>query len=38
MELAGIPRSTYYDLVKKMNRPDQDADLKAEIKAIYEEI
>ena len=37
MELAGIPRSTYYDLVKKMNRPDQDADLKAEIKAIYEE-
>ncbi|EJR98018.1 hypothetical protein IKG_02599, partial [Bacillus cereus VD200] len=21
MELAGIPRSTYYDLVKKMNRP-----------------
>ncbi|CKE88676.1 transposase [Bacillus cereus H3081.97] len=37
VELAGIPRSTYYDLVKKMNRPDQDADLKAEIKAIYEE-
>ncbi len=37
MELAIIPRSTYYDLVKKMNRPDVDADLKAEIKAIYEE-
>ena len=37
MELATIPRSTYYDLVKKMNRPDVDADLKAEIKAIYEE-
>ncbi|MED3352928.1 IS3 family transposase, partial [Bacillus thuringiensis] len=37
VELATIPRSTYYDLVKKMNRPDVDADLKAEIKAIYEE-
>ena len=37
VELANIPRSTYYDLVKKMNRPDVDADLKAEIKAIYEE-
>ncbi|HDR8527810.1 IS3 family transposase [Bacillus thuringiensis] len=37
VELATIPRSTYYDLVKKMNRPDLDADLKAEIKAIYEE-
>lgn len=32
-----IPRSTYYNLVKKMNRPDLDIDLKAEIKAIYEE-
>lgn len=37
VELAGIPRSTYYDLVKRMNRPDSDAELKAEIKAIYEE-
>lgn len=37
VELANIPRSTYYDLVKKMNRPDLNADLKAEIKAIYEE-
>jgi len=37
VQLAGIPRSTYYDLVKRMNRPDPDADLKAEIKAIYEE-
>lgn len=37
MKLATIPRSTYYDLVKKMNRPDVNADLKAEIKAIYEE-
>lgn len=34
---AGIPRSTYYDLVKKMNRPDQDAELKVEIQAIYHE-
>ncbi|PGZ43933.1 IS3 family transposase [Bacillus anthracis] len=37
VKLATIPRSTYYDLVMKMNRPDVDADLKAEIKAIYEE-
>lgn len=36
-QLAGIPRSTYYNLVKRMNRPDPDADLKAEIKEIYEE-
>ena len=34
---ANIPRSTYYDLVKKMNRTDPDADLKAEIQAIYNE-
>ncbi|WP_213530711.1 IS3 family transposase [Paenibacillus sp. J45TS6] len=34
---AAIPRSTYYDVVKKLDRPDPDADLKAEIKAIYEE-
>ncbi len=37
VKLASIPRSTYYDLVKRMNQPDPDADLKAEIKAIYEE-
>jgi putative transposase len=37
VNLAGIPRSTYYDLVKKMNQPDPDADLKVEIKVIYEE-
>lgn len=36
-QLAGIPRSTYYNLVKRLNRPDPDADLKAEIKEIYEE-
>ncbi|MFY0521610.1 IS3 family transposase, partial [Lysinibacillus sp. UGB7] len=34
---AQIPRSTYYDLIKKMNRPDPDVNLKTEIKAIYEE-
>ncbi|MBS4223207.1 IS3 family transposase [Lederbergia citrea] len=37
VKLAGIPRSTYYDLVKRMNKPDPDADLNVEIKAIYEE-
>lgn len=37
VKLAGIPRSTYYDLVKRMNQPDPDSDLKVEIKAIYEE-
>ncbi|MCR8646035.1 IS3 family transposase, partial [Paenibacillus sp. N1-5-1-14] len=35
--LAKIPRSTYYDLVKRMNRPDPNADLKSEIQAIYTE-
>ena len=34
---AQIPRSTYYDIVKKMNRSDPDADLKAEIQVIYDE-
>jgi len=34
---AQIPRSTYYDLVKKLNRPDPDTDLKAEIQSIYNE-
>lgn len=37
VKLADIPRSTYYDVVKKMDRPDSDVELKAEIKAIYEE-
>lgn len=37
MSFAAVPRSTYYDVVKKLNRPDPYADLKAEIKAIYEE-
>lgn len=34
---AEIKRSTYYNLVKKMNRPDRDADLKADIQGIYDE-
>ena len=37
MAFVQIPRSTYYDLIKKMNRPDPDVNLKTEIKAIYEE-
>lgn len=37
MAYAGIPRSTFYDIVKKMDFPDPDVDLKAEIKGIYEE-
>lgn len=32
-----IPRSTFYDIAKKLDLPDPDADLKAEIKAIYHE-
>ena len=35
--LAQMPRSTYYDLAKKMNRPDPDSKLKVEIQAIYSE-
>jgi putative transposase len=37
VRLADIPRSTYYDLIKRMDRPDPNSDLKAELKAIYEE-
>lgn len=37
MAFARIKRSTYYDLVKKMNRPDPDAELKAIIQAVYNE-
>ncbi len=37
IQSAGIPKSTYYNLVKRMNRPDPDANLKEEITAIYEE-
>ena len=34
---AEIKRSTYYDIMKKMNRPDPNADLKVEIQSIYNE-
>lgn len=37
VKLAGIPRSTYYYLIKRMNCPDLDKALKIEIKAIYDE-
>ena len=37
VKLAGIPRSTYYELVKRMNQPDPDAEFKRVIKAIYDE-
>ncbi|MDQ0188195.1 transposase InsO family protein, partial [Cytobacillus kochii] len=37
MAFAKIPRSTYYDLIKKSNRPDPDVELKTEIQAIYSE-
>ncbi len=37
VKLAEIPRSTYYFYVKQMDKPDLDADLKKEIKTIYEE-
>ena len=34
---AEIPRSTFYDIAKKLDLPDPDAVVKAEIQAIYEE-
>jgi len=34
---AQIPRSTYYDILKKLNRPDPDTELKSEIQSIYNE-
>ena len=37
MKLAGIPCSTYYVLVKKMNRIDPDTDLKVGINSIFDE-
>lgn len=37
VQLAGIPRSTYYNLIKHMNRPDPNADVEAEIHSIYVE-
>lgn len=37
LELAQIPRSTYYYWVSTFDRPDKDAALKARITAIYHE-
>jgi len=37
VQLAGIPRSTYYNLIKRMNQPDPNAELRAEIQSIYVE-
>ncbi|MEI4769719.1 IS3 family transposase [Psychrobacillus sp. FJAT-51614] len=37
VELAGLPRSTYYFIIKNMNRPDPDMDLKEMIHTIYHE-
>ncbi|MEQ2529729.1 IS3 family transposase [Bacillaceae bacterium CLA-AA-H227] len=37
INLAGIPRSTYYYWVKNFDRPDPDAELKVLIQSIYDE-
>ncbi|MDH6374957.1 putative transposase, partial [Paenibacillus sp. PastF-3] len=37
LQLAGIPRSTYYYVVKAFGMPDKDSKLKSIIQAIYEE-
>ena len=37
LQLADIPRSTYYYWVKNFDRPDPDAELKTLIQAIYDE-
>ncbi|MCS7465044.1 IS3 family transposase [Paenibacillus doosanensis] len=37
LQLAQIPRSSYYYWVATLERPDKDADVKARIKAIYDE-
>lgn len=37
IQLADIPRSTYYYWVRNFGRPDPDAELKKWIKAIYDE-
>ncbi len=37
MAVSHTPRGTYYNLVRKMERPYPDFDLKTEIQAIYEE-
>ncbi|MCW1838459.1 IS3 family transposase, partial [Bacillus xiamenensis] len=37
LKLACIPRSTYYYLIKHLDRPDQDIELKKMIQTIYQE-
>lgn len=37
VEIAEISRSTYYNLVRKMNQLDPDANLKIEIQSIFNE-
>ena len=37
VKFVGIPRSTFYDISKKLDLPDPDADIKSEIQAIYKE-
>ncbi len=37
LQIAGIPRSTYYYWVKRFNRPDSDVELKELIRTIYDE-
>lgn len=35
LNIAGIPRSTYYYCINKLSRPDKDAELKKVIEEIY---
>ncbi|WP_106768529.1 IS3 family transposase [Paenibacillus faecalis] len=37
VQLAGVPRSTYYYLIARMNQPDLNTDLEDEIQSIYAE-
>lgn len=37
VKYLNIPRSTYYNLLKQMSRPDKDADIKVEIQTIFDE-
>lgn len=37
IEIAGIPRSTYYYYSKQLEKPDKYADVKREIRRIYDE-
>ncbi|WP_143521811.1 IS3 family transposase, partial [Pseudomonas sp. 2995-3] len=37
LQIAAIPRSTYYYWVNTLNRPDPDAEVKVLIQSIYDE-